>query len=64
MSNLSEIVEYISDNYYEDRDKLSGVKIIGALAVSGDKHNIPDLVDKIALFNGIKKSTAPKEPLA
>ena len=57
---LEPLINYIHDNYYNDADKISSIKMIGVMLQVGTPDKIPDMIDKIALFNGFKKSYPPK----
>lgn len=69
MSNQSDwidiITNYLHDNYYEDCEHMAKIKMITFLATQGwGEHDISSLIDKIALFNNIKKSYPPKKTFA
>lgn len=56
---MSKIVDYIFSNYSkQDAEKLSKVKAIADLFMREDtipEQKIRDIVDRVALFNGINK---------
>lgn len=54
------LIDYIHDNYYDDADKIAGARMIGVILAVGSLEDMPEMIDKIALFNGLKKSYPPK----
>jgi hypothetical protein len=55
------VLDYLMDNYYDDAERMIHIKMVQAIALQGTNgHSLSDLIDKIALFNGIKKSYKPK----
>lgn len=54
---LTELIDYLVDTYGEKgAERLSGVKMIRGLAMQPNPPaNWKSLVDKVALFNGIRK---------
>lgn len=63
MSSIDIVTDYLMANYYDDIERLAHVKMVGALANKPDitPEYIAPLIDKIALFNGIKKSHQPTD---
>lgn len=59
------VFNYIWDNYYDDAETMVKIKMVNqVIANVGKPEDVPSLVDKVALFNDIKKSHPPKKPLA
>lgn len=56
---MSKLVDYIFANYSkQDAEKLAKIKMIAGLLMREDsmsEQKIGDIVDKVALFNGIEK---------
>lgn len=56
---MSKLVDYIFANYSQkDAERLSKVKMIASLFVKEDEYSeqkVRDIVDKVALLNGIEK---------
>lgn len=62
---IDEVTNYLHDNYYDDCERMARIKMIAGMATQGwGEHNLADLVDKVALFNNIKKSYPPKKSTA
>jgi hypothetical protein len=62
--NADVVISYLHDNYYDDCERMAHIKMIAALASpTGNDYteDIPQMIDKVALFNGIKKSYPPKK---
>lgn len=55
MAILKEVIDYMTEKYGKDgAERLAHVKMIAHLSFQKDPpHNWKELVDKIALFNGI-----------
>jgi len=61
--NQNEVIQYLHDNYYDDCERMAHIQMIGAIANSKDViKGIPSLIDKVALFNSIKKTYPPPKP--
>jgi hypothetical protein len=50
------MAKYLYENYYDDREKLSKISIICSMLNIASIYEIPSLIDKVAIINGIKKS--------
>lgn len=61
MSDLNNVINYLHDNYYDDCTRMAKIKIIAGLAQDSHGHDIGLIIDKVALFNDIKKSCPPKK---
>ena len=63
MSSIDIVTDYLMANYYDDVERMAHSKMIGALANKPDitAEYVAPLIDKIALFNGIKKSYQPTD---
>ena len=64
MDDLDLVINYLHDNYYNDCERLARNKSIQSMTQGYAKNmNIPTLIDKVALFNNIKKTYPPKRTL-
>lgn len=55
------VIEYLMENYYDDVERMANIRMVKeVIAQVGKPEQIADTVDKVALFNGIKKSHPPK----
>lgn len=62
MSNLDLVTNYLHGNYYNDCERMAKIKMIAMLAIQDvSQHDLPALIDKVALFNSIEKSYPPKK---
>lgn len=59
--NAKIISEYLINNYHDDGKEMSNIPIIGAMVNYDNSKDIPSMIDKVAIINGIKKSYKPKE---
>jgi hypothetical protein len=46
-------------NFYDDVERMAHIKMIAAIANSDSVEFNPNVIDKVALFNGIEKSYPP-----
>lgn len=64
---IDEVIKYLHDNYYNDCERMAKIKMISALATMNGaekyRKDLGSLIDKVALFNDIKKSYPPKKTL-
>lgn len=61
---MDEVVNYLHDNYYDDCERMAKIKMIAMMATQGwGEYDMPSMIDKVALFNSIKKSYPPKKTL-
>lgn len=58
------IAEYLHKNYYDDGEKLAQIPIMGAMLNHATAEEIPSLIDKVAIMNGIKKSYPPSRDIS
>lgn len=55
------VIDYLMANYYDDAEKLANIRMVKeVIAQVGQPDEIANTIDKVALFNGIKKSYPPK----
>ena len=55
--NMDKILDYLTEHYSSsDAQRLAGIKAIAAMAAQTETiPQVESLIDKVALFNGIKK---------
>jgi uncharacterized membrane protein len=59
------VIDYLYNNYYDDCETMANIRMVKeVIAIVGKPEQIASNVDKVALFNDIKKSHPPKKPLA
>lgn len=61
INKIEFITNYLCENYKDDVERLVRIPIIAAMAMHATEGEIPSLIDKVALMNGIKKSYSQKE---
>lgn len=62
LTNQQELViDYLMNNYYDDVERMAKIRMVSeVIAQVGKPEQIANTIDKVALFNGIKKSYPPK----
>lgn len=68
MGNLTKqqelVIDYLMDNYYDDAERMANIRMVGEVIASvGKPEQIASTIDRVALFNGIKKSYPPKRTI-
>lgn len=55
------VIDYLINNYYNDVERLAKIRMVSeVIAQVGTPDKIASSIDKVALFNNIKKSYPPK----
>jgi len=55
------VIEYLMANYYDDAERMANIRMVKEIVAQvGTLEQIPSIIDKVALFNGIKKTYPPK----
>lgn len=56
------VIDYLMANYYDDTEKMANIRMVKeVIAQVGKPDQIANTIDKVALFNGIKKSYPPNK---
>jgi alpha-mannosidase len=58
--NQDLVIDYLMANYYDDVERMAKIKMVASIANSDTLPFNHSVIDKIALFNDIKKSYPPK----
>lgn len=59
------VIDYLYDNYYDDCERMANIRMVKeVIAQVGKPDQVASTIDKVALFNGIKKSYPPKPTTA
>lgn len=59
-NNIDLVTDYLLANYHDDVERMARIKMVSAMAASDTLPFNPSVIDKVALFNGIKKTYPPK----
>lgn len=56
------VIDYLMNNYYGDAESMANIRMVKeVIAQVGKPEQIASTIDKVALFNGIKKSYPPNQ---